>query len=162
MYFFFFFQAEDGIRDLYVTGVQTCALPIFGSPISKVNLLTATRSLVVVTDADRMLTCWSEMDRVTSDSSPVRSRASTWMATRNSESSVGDQRTATSRSGWESSRWRRFRQSARCTETPWPRVMNPVISSPGTGVQHLDSRAHTSAAPSTTTPESPAGGGLGG
>src|SRR6266496_1407466 len=28
MFFFFFFQAEDGIRDLYVTGVQTCALPI--------------------------------------------------------------------------------------------------------------------------------------
>src|SRR6266496_5152153 len=28
MYFVFFFQAEDGIRDLYVTGVQTCALPI--------------------------------------------------------------------------------------------------------------------------------------
>src|SRR5204862_1654746 len=27
--FSFFFQAEDGIRDLYVTGVQTCALPIF-------------------------------------------------------------------------------------------------------------------------------------
>src|SRR6267378_4311947 len=26
---FFFFQAEDGIRVLYVTGVQTCALPIF-------------------------------------------------------------------------------------------------------------------------------------
>src|SRR5256886_3012223 len=28
---FFFFQAEDGIRDLTVTGVQTCALPIFNS-----------------------------------------------------------------------------------------------------------------------------------
>src|SRR6266487_5968369 len=27
--FFFFFQAEDGIRDGRVTGVQTCALPIF-------------------------------------------------------------------------------------------------------------------------------------
>src|SRR5688572_31864702 len=27
----FFFQAEDGIRDLTVTGVQTCALPIFFS-----------------------------------------------------------------------------------------------------------------------------------
>src|SRR2546427_4720785 len=27
-WFFFFFQAEDGIRDLTVTGVQTCALPI--------------------------------------------------------------------------------------------------------------------------------------
>src|SRR5258706_2408376 len=26
--FFFFFQAEDGIRDWSVTGVQTCALPI--------------------------------------------------------------------------------------------------------------------------------------
>src|SRR2546430_7650589 len=28
VYGFFFFQAEDGIRDLTVTGVQTCALPI--------------------------------------------------------------------------------------------------------------------------------------
>src|SRR3712207_3392016 len=28
IYFFFFFQAEDGIRDIGVTGVQTCALPI--------------------------------------------------------------------------------------------------------------------------------------
>src|SRR2546430_4266087 len=28
---FFFFQAEDGIRDLTVTGVQTCALPIWAS-----------------------------------------------------------------------------------------------------------------------------------
>src|SRR5690349_24111332 len=27
-FFFFFFPAEDGIRDLYETGVQTCALPI--------------------------------------------------------------------------------------------------------------------------------------
>src|SRR2546426_8764691 len=29
IFFFFFFQAEDGIRDYKVTGVQTCALPIF-------------------------------------------------------------------------------------------------------------------------------------
>src|SRR2546422_3690466 len=29
--FFFFFQAEDGIRDVAVTGVQTCALPIYRS-----------------------------------------------------------------------------------------------------------------------------------
>src|SRR5436190_3872085 len=28
-FFFFFFQAEDGIRDHCVTGVQTCALPIW-------------------------------------------------------------------------------------------------------------------------------------
>src|SRR5256885_11778385 len=32
MFFFFFFQAEDGIRDYKVTGVQTCALP---NPISR-------------------------------------------------------------------------------------------------------------------------------
>ena len=31
VYFFFFFQAEDGIRDTSVTGVQTCALPILGA-----------------------------------------------------------------------------------------------------------------------------------
>src|SRR5256885_12981040 len=30
LYVFFFFQAEDGIRDYKVTGVQTCALPISG------------------------------------------------------------------------------------------------------------------------------------
>src|SRR5438105_10634674 len=30
-FFFFFFQAEDGIRDPLVTGVQTCALPIWSS-----------------------------------------------------------------------------------------------------------------------------------
>src|SRR5688572_16269240 len=39
--YFFFFQAEDGIRDLTVTGVQTCALPIFGgnsgSPVINVK-----------------------------------------------------------------------------------------------------------------------------
>src|SRR5207302_6134837 len=30
-FFVFFFQAEDGIRDFHVTGVQTCALPILRS-----------------------------------------------------------------------------------------------------------------------------------
>src|SRR2546422_6039758 len=38
--FFFFFQAEDGIRDVAVTGVQTCALPIclhakLGRPLAR-------------------------------------------------------------------------------------------------------------------------------
>src|SRR6266436_8490560 len=33
--FFFFFQAEDGIRDVAVTGVQTCALPI-SEPVRRV------------------------------------------------------------------------------------------------------------------------------
>src|SRR5437867_12197381 len=37
---FFFFQAEDGIRDRTVTGVQTCALPIYrpGKPEDKMGL----------------------------------------------------------------------------------------------------------------------------
>src|SRR5690606_40305335 len=30
----FFFQAEDGIRDFHVTGVQTCALPILGLSVT--------------------------------------------------------------------------------------------------------------------------------
>src|SRR5947209_10728279 len=33
LFLFFFFQAEDGIRDIGVTGVQTCALPIY--PVTK-------------------------------------------------------------------------------------------------------------------------------
>src|SRR5688572_33077805 len=40
MCFFFFFQAEDGIRDLTVTGVQTCALPILLSMLPLLFLAT--------------------------------------------------------------------------------------------------------------------------
>ena len=38
-YFIFFFQAEDGIRDDLVTGVQTCALPILVTPPGLSNFL---------------------------------------------------------------------------------------------------------------------------
>src|SRR5690606_39733081 len=37
--FLFFFQAEDGIRDFHVTGVQTCALPIWMNNRSSPSLL---------------------------------------------------------------------------------------------------------------------------
>src|SRR5256886_6048467 len=43
--FFFFFQAEDGIRDLTVTGVQTCALPISGHPSAVVTSSGATGAM---------------------------------------------------------------------------------------------------------------------
>src|SRR5207245_7666150 len=54
--FFFFFQAEDGIRDATVTGVQTCALPIsfmavlnvtatFSTAMNAATITTATFSL---------------------------------------------------------------------------------------------------------------------
>src|SRR5437870_10941425 len=48
-YIFFFFQAEDGIRDGHVTGVQTCALPISSHA-------QATASLPVVIDGGRVPT----------------------------------------------------------------------------------------------------------
>src|SRR5205085_8555882 len=35
----FFFQAEDGIRDLTVTGVQTCALPILARIFKDVDIM---------------------------------------------------------------------------------------------------------------------------
>src|SRR2546429_3706482 len=40
--FYFFFQAEDGIRDVAVTGVQTCALPIFVERGGKLELTDVT------------------------------------------------------------------------------------------------------------------------
>src|SRR3712207_7505733 len=41
---FFFFQAEDGIRDIGVTGVQTCALPIYPARFPRVEEVTAGRT----------------------------------------------------------------------------------------------------------------------
>src|SRR2546422_10133468 len=38
LFFFFFFQAEDGIRDVAVTGVQTCALPISAAVLRRARL----------------------------------------------------------------------------------------------------------------------------
>src|SRR6266850_3484465 len=48
-FFFFFFQAEDGIRDYKVTGVQTCALPILDQETAD----NAARSAEVLFDAVR-------------------------------------------------------------------------------------------------------------
>src|SRR5688572_31429919 len=39
LFFFFFFQAEDGIRDLTVTGVQTCALPILAVDLVALDVI---------------------------------------------------------------------------------------------------------------------------
>src|SRR5690606_12930046 len=52
MLVFFFFQAEDGIRDFHVTGVQTCALPIYVSADYRLRVsifLTATSFLASYT-----------------------------------------------------------------------------------------------------------------
>src|SRR5256886_6464221 len=59
--FLFFFQAEDGIRDLTVTGVQTCALPIFSSSASRRartdGAFSAWLSSPAVGTADRSVRC---------------------------------------------------------------------------------------------------------
>src|SRR5699024_156502 len=53
----FFFQAEDGIRDRNVTGVQTCALPIYGVPeFSDEDALKVIRNLIGSPDLDVELT----------------------------------------------------------------------------------------------------------
>ena len=59
----------------------------------------ATRSREVETVADRMFTWWSDSTRVTSDSSRVRSSASTWICTRKTLPALGAHSTSTMRSG---------------------------------------------------------------
>ena len=46
----FFFQAEDGIRVYDVTGVQTCALPIFAEKVSNIAIPLFTRSLELASE----------------------------------------------------------------------------------------------------------------
>src|SRR5688572_33071981 len=51
MCLFFFFQAEDGIRDLTVTGVQTCALPIYRG--ERLRVIGQPEALAAVSNAVR-------------------------------------------------------------------------------------------------------------
>src|SRR5438093_7288904 len=58
LFFFFFFQAEDGIRDWSVTGVQTCALPIYFDPTcTEARFQDETRHLGPKVDKDRLASC---------------------------------------------------------------------------------------------------------
>src|SRR5205085_3832640 len=63
---FFFFQAEDGIRDLTVTGVQTCALPIWVERRDNAQSTEAGASLPVAADelADGRVDERAGVDRV--------------------------------------------------------------------------------------------------
>src|SRR5215217_5212933 len=54
LWFFFFFQAEDGIRDIGVTGVQTCALPILGHDIEAAAAMGQVKTLVRGIAFDRL------------------------------------------------------------------------------------------------------------
>src|SRR5215475_2512807 len=59
---FFFFQAEDGIRDFHVTGVQTCALPISWTlaPYLRDGTVVVNKSTVPVGSADWVRTLLEE------------------------------------------------------------------------------------------------------
>src|SRR5207249_6245483 len=74
--FFFFFQAEDGIRDRNVTGVQTCALPILQDALDALGPLDAvvmapladpahqrTSPLVEISEAQWRAQCEAPLDR---------------------------------------------------------------------------------------------------
>src|SRR3989441_12236127 len=73
--FFFFFQAEDGIRDKLVTGVQTCALPIsFPDPTREITPSCSARSTFAC--AERLLSPTSSRNSVPPSASsnlPARS-----------------------------------------------------------------------------------------
>src|SRR5205085_5768386 len=71
--FFFFFQAEDGIRDLTVTGVQTCALPICPAPCGPVPAWDLSRVLPWRSSSAR----WS-YGGVAALALSVRSRRAPW------------------------------------------------------------------------------------
>src|SRR5687767_15895629 len=61
MIFCFFFQAEDGIRDKLVTGVQTCALPIYKA--IEVNADAIGLSALLVSTSKQMPICVQELDK---------------------------------------------------------------------------------------------------
>src|SRR5256885_6970051 len=55
---FFFFQAEDGIRDYKVTGVQTCALPICADELEPMGELLPTSGSFVYPQICPVPACW--------------------------------------------------------------------------------------------------------
>src|SRR5256885_3611168 len=74
--FFFFFQAEDGIRDYKVTGVQTCALPICSHEAGL-----ALRRIVVKAESELISRCWQVRRRLILPVAQERERK-TWKGSR--------------------------------------------------------------------------------
>src|SRR5258708_12357700 len=70
---FFFFQAEDGIRDDLVTGVQTCALPIFAVPETETQRIPSWQEVATAQTVSRRLEAYAEMVAPTIDWSHIES-----------------------------------------------------------------------------------------
>src|SRR3712207_7238659 len=89
-FFFFFFQAEDGIRDIGVTGVQTCALPILRASISP-----RVRSAVLTVSVPGLAVSppWAPVMISVSAAGtiPARSMPSTKISLRSEERRVGEE-----------------------------------------------------------------------
>src|SRR5256885_5012029 len=84
--FFFFFQAEDGIRDYKVTGVQTCALPIL------ILRFCATAIRIILLTPGRSSSLFSRLKIATSTTfpcSPDGSRSEVSFTSRSEERRVG-------------------------------------------------------------------------
>src|SRR5690606_40992381 len=84
LHLFFFFQAEDGIRDFHVTGVQTCALPILVAGMGVFASRRAASSNAVVPDVSSSApgptateSKWLEMTYTRSGSTVPRKVANT-------------------------------------------------------------------------------------
>src|SRR5262249_58543124 len=89
--FFFFFQAEDGIRDWSVTGVQTCALPILQRKLCFLKFSGFPSRTYASVSRSTVLTC-----RGSSGSKASAASRSVWEAARSEERRVGKE----GRSGW--------------------------------------------------------------
>src|SRR5207248_4189195 len=92
VFIFFFFQAEDGIRDRTVTGVQTCALPIFMEVLTGSATCTNTIGTVRVSPLSTSMTGVPE----TRTTSGVSASSSAAYRRRSEERRVGKE----CRSGW--------------------------------------------------------------
>src|SRR2546428_6251165 len=58
---FFFVQAEDGIRDLIVTGFQTCALPISTRPSSSIGSTSPKEEVLTIEELGRVARVFSKI-----------------------------------------------------------------------------------------------------
>src|SRR2546430_7405106 len=118
LYFFFFFQAEDGIRDLTVTGVQTCALPIYPAGVRD----RAGRSDPELPGGRPARRAAHRGDRAGA-AQPCLSRCTSGRTTRAFSGSggwwTGCAASATSRWTWARRRWTR-RTTFRTSASRWP------------------------------------------
>src|SRR5699024_12493430 len=77
-YYIFFFQAEDGIRDRNVTGVQTCALPILRASDINIAIVCSAAELVLPSGAFTTITPFSVAASKSMLSTPTPARAITF------------------------------------------------------------------------------------